>query len=216
MSHTKKINDNCYFQTLCNDSKRPGEYKLSNIQLQNFNECYPNETPLNTTKHIANINIENNLFNLDKNSDKCVNGNTLDDKNSRVNVPINTLQDCGFNMTQFTRNNLNLVNRGNVNSFDTHPLNNNPYGNYMDLFNNGIYGLPRCSNMSNTNCVNFGSNIQSRSGMNTTLNAKDNHAFNINNNQNHNGNFNDNLPINNVDLPFESNLDVSNNCSCNF
>lgn len=212
MAHTKKLNDNCYFNTLCNDSKSPGNYMLNTIAHINSNQCYPTENPRNLVGHINNVDIENNLFNLDNKSTKCLDGNTLNDKNSRVDSSSYDaeFQFCDFNVTNYTKNDLNNSIRGNFNS-NVHPIGNNPYGSNLDYFNDGRYGIPKCSNNNDSNCYIFGNNIQSRIGINTTLNAKDNHLNNINLNSNLNNELNHNIEGNNINY---DNSNISDNCLC--
>ena len=79
------INDPCYFNILCNDSKFAGNYNLNTVSSINPKKCYPFKGPSNLKKNYKNINIENNLFNLSTKDSNCIIGNTLQDKRNQVN-----------------------------------------------------------------------------------------------------------------------------------
>ena len=112
MASTNKLNDECYFKTLCAESKGPGNYVLYNGASTNNNKCYPRETPSNTKMNYKNVNIESNLFNITSKSSKCLDGNTLSDKRKNINNNDMQKNDCTNNIgTEFTRSNLNIINR---------------------------------------------------------------------------------------------------------
>ena len=176
MASTRQLNDECYFKTLCDESKAPGNYVLYNGASTNNNKCYPRETPTNTKMNYKNVNIENNLLNITTKSSKCPDGNTLSDKRKGINNNDMQSKDCNSNIsTQFSKSNLNIINRGNpLLNKNIHP-NNHPHGNNLDFFNNGTYGFSRCASNSPegniSKCYNT-SDTQRLTGINTTLEAK--------------------------------------------
>ena len=221
MAHTRKINDACYFKTLCNETKQPGLYQLNDLASNNINKCFPNKNLTHPKSNYKNTDIENNLFNLGNHSTKCVDGNLLSDKKISDN---NLIPDCMHDVTtDYTRMNLNNVNRG----FDAYSKNfnlyHNPNGSHLDHFNNGVNN--KCTNTDSYNkekCY-LGNLTQSRVGANTSLNSKDNHLNQLKKlSDSDNGNLyidnNNNLEYSKANLNFNhnninSNFN-SNACNC--
>ena len=220
MASTRQINDNCYFKTLCDESKAPNNYILDvNASIHN-NKCYPNETPINTRSNYKNVNIENNLLNLSTKQSKCIDGNTLNDKRSSMPATNSQMNDCNETIhTQYNRANLNIINRGYDNfNINDHPF-NHPHGNNLDHHNSGVYGYSKCKpfnpNDDNSKCYT-GNDLQRIGGIDTVLAAKDNYTDKINHySKMNNINLDENIFDNNVEYD-NNNIDMNISSQCKY
>lgn len=204
MASTRKINDPCYFNILCNDSKFAGNYNLNTVSSINPKKCYPLEGPSNLKKNYKNINIENNLFNLSTKDSNCIIGNTLQDKRNQVKNEQPDI-DCGTSIhTKYNKNDL-IPNRGIPYKNNTFPINNHHFGNSLNYFNDGKYGLSPCQGLNSMNCF-VGSNMQRINGIDTKLDAKMKYRNKLNNLAKNN---------NNSNISFMSNNSLKNCSSCN-
>ena len=216
MASTRKINDSCYFQMLCEQTKKPGLYSTNNNTSINNLKCYPNKNLNHPKMNYKLTGIENNLFNLTNKSSKCLDGNILDDK--RINFK-NELPDCQHNIyTSYIKMDINNINRGLDNFDKNFNLYHNPNGNYMNHINNGV--ISKCPIDNNKNCLRTdkinpcycGSEIQSRIGLDTRNESRRLYEQKLNNNGNNNSDIYNNYQ-NNID--HETNYISDSNCNCN-
>ena len=91
MSSNRLRYDECaYKKELC-QSVGPLEYNLYNGKYENCNKCPSDRTTANSIDFKRKVEIENEIFNLDRKSSKCPEkkynkkNNTLDEKNNHVN-----------------------------------------------------------------------------------------------------------------------------------
>lgn len=234
MASTRKLNDPCYFNLLCGDSKYAGNYNLNTDSSINNNKCYPLEGPSNLKKNYKNINIENNLFNIATKDSNCIIGNTLQDKKNQVkNEPVDA--NCGSSIhTKYNKLDL-IANRGIAYKNNIFPINNHYYGSNLDYFNDGKYGYNQCQGSNTDNCF-VGRYMQRINGIDTKLDAKMkyrnklNNLSNCNNSNNSSSNnssmYNNSAPNLNTSSMFDNtssmfnnsfqnnNLNNSNSCNC--
>lgn len=222
MASTKKKNDSCYFNMLCEQTKKPGLYNLNTDVSINNNKCYPKKYLKHPKANYKNTVIENNLFNLNEQATKCIDGNTLDDKKIQDN---NILPECNHDVnTTYIRFDLNNLNRGLDTFTNNFNLYNNPNGNHLNHVNHGPN--PKCPDINSYNDKCFigyqskgigGNDMQSIIGSNTRLNSKDYFEYKLNNlNSNDNNNSVNNYSNNSNTLIHETNSYFNNdNCNCN-
>tara|TARA_Y100000768_G_scaffold388267_1_gene383147 strand:+ start:14355 stop:15071 length:717 start_codon:yes stop_codon:yes gene_type:complete len=204
MAFTSRKFDSCNLTNICRQNNDIINSITDNNRMNNNNNCFFSNYPINKKDTLKNVPIESNLFNLNENNNNC-DGISLNEKNNKLlnhNHNYNTNICDNSNLTQYTDNGFNnnnydplLIDKFGTGLFPKMYQNDSP----SDYVNDGRYGFEKCHNNPSSihtlntpdtmhppkqhRCIYSDSDIypQKRGGMNTRLNAIDTYKDNLDN-----------------------------------
>lgn len=159
--------DDCYSKEQCKQQQRPGLYRIEPLFGHNISRCYsPFGTRNNKARNSGEIilddpglkvDLESSLRGIDSTTSKCIDGNTLQDKNRQLQSfgYMNQFNNCpSFMDTTYSRLGYEEVREKSINRF-SYPI--------VDPKQTVYYGI----NCMEDQCGN------NRFGLNTRLQIKD-------------------------------------------